>query len=310
MKNKSDDYGDIDLRKIFSFLFVNKILISLFTFFFLSLSVLYASLLHNTYKSESVIMPVTDNNSSLNSLGSLVSNFGGLANFTGMNLPNTAQSKTNEIIAVMSSYDFFEQLMLKNDFTIELMAGYGWDEENNKVMIDERIYDVDEEKWLVENYNQKLDKPTMQSTFKVFKQIFEVKYDSDSSFIIVSVEHFSPVFAKNLLDDIIFLTNKIFVDKVISEGEQSISYLTERYEETKLAEIRSTLSNLIQIQTQKVALANSSSESIFKIISSPIIPEEKAGPSRMIIIILGFLIGLFMGIIFSFVKGIVKSSNK
>ena len=73
-----------------------------------------------------------------------------------MNLPNTAQSKTNEIIAVMSSYDFFEQLMLKNDFTIELMAGYGWDEENNKVMIDERIYDVDEEKWLVENYNQKL----------------------------------------------------------------------------------------------------------------------------------------------------------
>ena len=71
-------------------------------------------------------MPVTDNNSSLNSLGSLVSNFGGLANFTGMNLPNTAQSKTNEIIAVMSSYDFFEQLMLKNDFTIELMAGYGW----------------------------------------------------------------------------------------------------------------------------------------------------------------------------------------
>lgn len=310
MKNKSDDYGDIDLRKIFSFLFVNKILISLFTFFFLSLSVLYASLLHNTYKSESVIMPVTDNNSSLNSLGSLVSNFGGLANFTGMNLPNTAQSKTNEIIAVMSSYDFFEQLMLKNDFTIELMAGYGWDEENNKVMIDERIYDVDEEKWLVENYNQELDKPTMQSTFKVFKEIFEVKYDSDSSFIIVSVEHFSPVFAKNLLDDIIFLTNKIFVDKVISEGEQSISYLTERYEETKLAEIRSTLSNLIQIQTQKVALANSSSESIFKIISSPIIPEEKAGPSRMIIIILGFLIGLFMGIIFSFVKGIVKSSNK
>lgn len=310
MNNKSDDYGDIDLRKFFSFLFVNKILISLFTFFFLSLSVLYASLLHNTYKSESVIMPVTDNNSSLNSLGSLVSNFGGLANFTGMNLPNTAQSKTNEIIAVMSSYDFFEQLMLKNDFTIELMAGYGWDEENNKVMIDERIYDEGEEKWLVENYNQELDKPTMQSTFKVFKEIFEVKYDSDSSFIIVSVEHFSPAFAKNLLDDIIFLTNKIFVDKVISEGEQSISYLTERYEETKLAEIRSTLSNLIQIQTQKVALANSSSESIFKIISSPIIPEEKAGPSRMIIIMLGFFIGLFMGIIFSFVKGIVKSINK
>jgi capsule polysaccharide export protein KpsE/RkpR len=227
-----------------------------------------------------------------------------------MNLPNTAQSKTNEIIAVMSSYDFFEQLMLKNDFTIELMAGYGWDEENNKVMIDERIYDEGEEKWLVENYNQELDKPTMQSTFKVFKEIFEVKYDSDSSFIIVSVEHFSPAFAKNLLDDIIFLTNKIFVDKVISEGEQSISYLTERYEETKLAEIRSTLSNLIQIQTQKVALANSSSESIFKIISSPIIPEEKAGPSRMIIIMLGFFIGLFMGIIFSFVKGIVKSINK
>ncbi len=310
MNKDPDDYGDIDLRKIFSFLNINKFFIISTAILFFSSSIIYSSFIHNTYKSESSIMPVTDNNNSLNSLGSLVGNFGGLTNLAGINLTNSTQSRTNEIIGIMKSYDFFEKLMNEKDSTIELMASYGWNRDKDEILIDDNIFDENNNQWLTKNYKGENEKPSRQKVFEAFKGVFKVEYDLETTFIKLSVEHYSPRFAKELLERIILLTDRIFVDKVIYEGEQSIAYLTERYEETNLAEIRSTLSDLIQIQTQKVALANSSSESIFKIINSPIIPEEKSGPSRLIISILGLLIGLLFGIFISYFRVFLKEINK
>ena len=59
----------------------------------------------------------------------------------------------------------------------------------------------------------------------------------------------------------------------IDNAKNSIDYLNEYYKSTNVQSLRQSISNLQESQMQKLMLASSNSDYIFKILDAPYIPE-------------------------------------
>ena len=51
----------------------------------------------------------------------------------------------------MQSRSFIGDFILENELSVNLMAAIGWNRSSEKLVIDDKIYDVKSNKWLIEN---------------------------------------------------------------------------------------------------------------------------------------------------------------
>ena len=72
-------------------------------------------------------------------------------------------------------------------------------------------------------------------------------------------------------------------------------------QETKVTEVKISINELIQNQLETLMLTNIKSDYFLTIIDKPFLPEKKTSPSRAVISIVGFL----LGILFSFIYLVV-----
>ena len=86
----------------------------------------------------------------------------------------------------------------------------------------------------------------------------------------------------------------------------SIEFLSNQIKGTSISEIKQALSRLVQIETQKLMLIESNEEYVFKVLDPPIVKEKKSSPNRAIIYMVGFLIGLFIGMIYALLNHFFK----
>ena len=84
---------EIDLRELFSVLWVGKKLIVVITAVFAVVSVVYALSLPNEYKASAVVSPAGSGGSSL---GSMAGQLGGLASLAGINIGSGESNETQE----------------------------------------------------------------------------------------------------------------------------------------------------------------------------------------------------------------------
>ena len=91
--------------------------------------------------------------------------------------------------------------------------------------------------------------------------------------------------AKQILDFIVVDLNEYVRERELLDAKKSIEYLTIQISKTSLPEVRRALSNLIEQQTQKAMVGETTDEYALKIIQSPIQPEDPSYPSRRTICI-------------------------
>ena len=189
------------------------------------------------------------------------------------------------------------------------MASKDWDRVNNQLVYDEDIYDSKLNKWVREPSPPKGSEPSLQEAHLKFSSIFAVIPDKKTGIINLSIEHHSPYIAKQWLDLIIFEINNLSRLDDMKQAEKSIDYLKDEIKVTNLNEIKEGISELIQSQVEKIMLAKVTPEYLFKIIDPPYVAEIKQGPSRALICILGFLLGLMLGLL-SVIIRYFTSTNK
>tara|TARA_B100000945_G_C20230366_1_gene524984 strand:- start:76 stop:777 length:702 start_codon:yes stop_codon:yes gene_type:complete len=217
----------------------------------------------------------------------------------GISIPSQGGSdKVAMGIEVIKSLNFFEKLVEKYDLFFELQAPEGWNASDNTLLINPKIYDVKEKKWVSEDRFAKNGKPSIQKAHRDFIYNLSIDIDKKTQFVNISYQHFSPYVAKKVLDNILLEINEISRIEDITMSQESIKYLQKERSSTQLTEVKSGINDIIQNRIETIALAKASPEYLVKVLSDPYVPELKSLPDRKIIVILSCLLSFLFSSIF------------
>lgn len=277
---------EIDLRELFSAIWQGKWIVITTTFIFAVAAVFYALSLPNIYKSEVLLAPVSEE-SGLKIPGQL----GGLAALAGVNLGGKGADKTALTIEILKSREFIGRFIENRNLFVPVMAAEGWIRSENKLVIDPELYDERTMKWVRSVQEPFSEKPSVQETYEAFMALIRISEDSTTGMIRLSIEHYSPVLAKQWIDQLVEAINQEMRDRELAEAQKSIDYLTTQIHQTNIADVRTMLFSLIEEQTKTVMLANVRDEYAFKTIDTAVVPEKKAKPARALILILAVILG-------------------
>lgn len=305
-----NDSDEIDLRELWNAIWEGKWFVLSITFILSVSSLLYALSLPNIYKSTVILAPASS--SSSGQLSKLAGQFGGLASLAGINLDGGGVDNKSMIgLEVLKTWGFLEKFIEQHNIEKEIFAATDWNRLSNKLSFDEDIYDPTSNKWVREFDPRKGEaaEPSSWELYEEFSKMIKVTEDKDSGLFKLSVEHISPVLAKQWVDKLVIAINNHMRVKDEAEAKKSIAYLKKKAEETNLAQMQSVFYQLIEEQTKTLMLAEVSDEYVFKTISEAKVPEEKLSPSRALICILGFLLGVFVSVVILVVKAIFKTSE-
>jgi uncharacterized protein involved in exopolysaccharide biosynthesis len=298
---------EIDLKELFGVIWAGKLLIVGVTSIFAVLAVVYALLQPNIYRSEALLAPVQAGDSA----SSLASKFGGLASLAGVSLPAGSMDKTSLAMEYIQSRVFLKTFMQNHpDVLPALMAVDKWDASNNALVFDPEVYDAENGKWVREVNAPKKPVPSVQEAHLEFKQILSIAQDKQSSFVTLAIEHQSPTIAAQWVSWLVEDMNNALRDNDIAQAERSIAYLQSEINNTSISEMRSSLFELIQSQTQTIMLANASPQYIFKTVDPAVVPELKAKPKRALIVVLGTMLGGMLAVLIVLIRYFVNKDNE
>lgn len=285
------------MRELFGALWKGKWIIIATTFIFAIGSVLYALSLPNIYKADALLAPAESSNGG--GLSKMAGQLGGLAALAGVNLGAGESSQTDLAVQVMKSRQFVEAFINKHDLLVPLMAATDWDLTNNKLILDEELFNPNTGEWLREPNGLRGSTPTAQEAFEVFnKEVLSISQDKESGLYTVSVKYYSPYVAQQWVNWLIEDINKVMRERTIAETSQNLAYLNTQLQKTSVADMQSTFYKLIEEQTKSLMLAEVQEEFVFKVLDPAVVPELKNSPSRAIICIAGTLLGTLLSALF------------
>ncbi|MDH5300487.1 MAG: Wzz/FepE/Etk N-terminal domain-containing protein [Gammaproteobacteria bacterium] len=278
---------EINLLDYWRVLVEYKKLIVLLTVLATALALTVALLMTPVYRAEVMVMPADDKTGG--GLSALAGQFGGLASLAGIELGGGG-GQTAAAMATLNSRAFTEMFINEHKLMPVLFAQQ-WDAQNKH--------------WLVE-----ADAPTAWDAFKVFDGIRTISEDKKSGMITLSVEWTDPALAAAWANQLIERINAHQQAKAITEAKESIAYLRQELEQTGVVEMRQSIFNLIEAQTKQIMLANVREDYAFKVIDPAVVPEEKIKPKRALIVVLGFMVGLMLGVFTAFFVSFIKKQRQ
>ncbi len=235
------------------------------------LAALYYSYQTTTiYRSEVLCVPVADESSA--DLSAVAGGLGGLAALAGINL--SGSSNRDEVIAFLTSRRLTFSFLRSNAIVDKILAAYGEGEEND-----------DEDVQFAEAY-------------RIFdEEIRKVHVERDTGFVRVIIEwedrSESALWANRLIDQL----NRAMRERAISEATKSLEFLQHEYENTSIVSIRRSIADLIQTQINRIMLAKVREEYALKVLDPAVEPtyDDYIWPDRPLIVVIGFLMGGFVG---------------
>lgn len=300
--NQNDD--EIDLRELFAVLWVGRLKIISITIIFAFTSLIYALMVPNQYQATAQLAPSQSHSGDLSAaLGQL----GGLASLAGVSIGGAEITETQIAKEIMMSWSFIENFIAENDLAVAVYAAEGWDKKTNKLQIDRGIYDA--KTWLIEHDNGQQGPPSSWELYESFLDRVTVSEDKKSGLISVSIEYYSPQIAKKWLDLYISAINKHMQERQVEKVSRNIEYLEAQINKTDIAEMQEVFYTIIEEQIKSKMLAEASPDYAFTAVSPSMVPEEKSQPKRVIICILGTLLGGIISILLVMIMHYFREEN-
>jgi len=291
-EERNINYSDeVSISQIISIILKKKTFILVFTAIAAIGSVFYSLSLRNIYTSSAILATSQESES----ISSALASYSALVDMAGINLSSPVENRSYEALERIKSLDFFSYYFLPNINLQDIFAVDSWDQKSNTLKYNEKLFDSSKNNW-IRKVNFPLQKiPSNQEAYEHYKNILSINEDKKTGFVKLSISHPSPYIAKEWTDIIILQINESMKEIDKKESINSINFIEEQLETTKLAELRNALSKMLEKQIQVLMLTSASEGYVFKVISSPVAPERKSKPSRALICILG----TFFGFIFS-----------
>lgn len=294
---------EIDLRELFVTLWRGKWIIIAFTVVFATAGVLYALSKPNIYEANVLLAPTQDESGG----GGMRNQIGSLASLAGISL-GSGGGASPTIIAkkILQSRVFLRDFIHRHELSVPLMAAKGWDDVNERWVINRKIYDPNSEQWLTGEGGESLA-PTDWDMVKTLKNgHLSLSEDEGSGMITLRVKSFSPPAAKDWAEKLVLDINEYMREQDVAEAEARISYLEKKLSETNIAGMRQIFYQLIESETRTVMLASAQSEYVFKTIDPAVVPQDKSEPKRALISVVATMFGGALGVFVVFIRGLVS----
>lgn len=291
-ESTQNDFYEIDLKKIWEIVWLKKWIIALILMLASMISILIAVSLPDIYRADTLLAQSDDNEGGgLSSM--LGGGIGGLASLAGVRIGGNSD-KSVIALETMRSRKFLTEFIEKYDLLIPLLATKGWDSQSNELIVDADVYDVDNQVWVRKVRPPKAKVPTLLEAHETMLDLIEINEDSQTGLVKISIEYYSPNLAKTWLMYLVEETNLYLRQQDIQESKNNIAYLQKQLESTSVAQMKSIFSQLIEEQTKIMMLAEGREEYVFKIIDPPVVPEVRSKPNRIIICIIGAMLGIMI----------------
>jgi uncharacterized protein involved in exopolysaccharide biosynthesis len=196
--------------------------------------------------------------------GGLGGQLGGIASLVGMNI-GPAGEKTREYQGVLRSRKLIEDFVQRYDLMPEL-------------------------------YPPPKKAPTLWFAVRKFQGgILTIRDDKRSGLTMVDVTWTNPAIAARWANDFVALANETLRNRAMTESKASIAYLNHQLAQTGDVEMQRVMYNLIENETKTLMLANATPEYAFTVVDPGVPPELRTSPHRILMIMFGFVFGLFIG---------------
>ena len=263
----TEDDDAIDLAVVWPMIWRYKILIALACLVFGAAAVAVALTSTAVYRAEVIVTEVHDRG--LGGAGSLATQLGGLASLAGVNL-SAGGSGSQEAQAVLVSHRLVEEFIKRNGLLPVLLQG--------------------------------AKQPTLWFAVRRFQDsVVAVRSDQRKGTTIVAVEWTDPTTAARWANAFVALANELVRTRALSESTRNIAYINEQLAKTNEIELRKVMYSIIESETKTLMLANGRAEYAFEVVDPAVPPEIRARPQRTLIVLVGLLLGLFVGIVTTFI---------
>lgn len=278
------EMGIVDLVKV---LLRYKYLLLGTTFLCTVAAIAIALLSTPIYRAEIQVAPA-DDGAAGNSLTSLVSGAPGIA---GLNVfGNKGQGQVAEDIATLESPMFTIEFIEDNGLLPVLFADR-WDSEKLE--------------WAVEEPGQI---PSLQDGYSFFNNEVRQIAEDDSGIVTLAIEWRDPQLSADWANALIRKLNLRMRQKAIDEADRTIAYLQKELEKTNVVEIRQAIYSMMENQLNTRTVASVREEYAFRVISPALVPDSDkyVSPRRAFIVVLGGIVGVALGVFFSFLAFGIK----
>jgi uncharacterized protein involved in exopolysaccharide biosynthesis len=291
---------EIDLGELWRAVWAGKFTIIAISFIFAVASIFFALSKPNVYKASAILAPASSEASG--GLAGLAGQFGGLASMAGINLGGSGGDKTALALEILKSRSFIENYISKHELLVPLMAGEKWDMATDTLMLNNELYDQVNSKWIRDVAPPQKAEPSPWKAFKSFSGLLSVYQDDSTSMITIEITYFSPTIAQQWLTWLISDINDFMRDQDQKEAQDSIDYLTNQLENIQVTTMETVFYQLIEEQTKNMMLTKVKAEYVLKTIDPPQVPDEKAGPKRAIMVILGTMLGGILSVLIVLIR--------
>lgn len=281
--NNYNQGDEINLRELFGIIWRFRWLIIGSTLLAGILAGAISMSMPNIYRSRALLVPADESQGG--GLAALSGQFGAFASLAGVSLGKGEASKTIIAMEVLKSRAFVAGFVQRRRVAVPLMAGKKWDAENNQMVINAEVYNSATQQWIGNDAESEIAPPSDWDIYKRFISIVSVMQDNKTGLITLTVDSVSPTLAQQwgswLIEDVNAHVRQMDVD----EASKSIEYLRQQLEKTSIKEMQQIFFQLIEKQTQVIMLANVRDQYAFKVIDPPVVPQEKQGPRRALIVL-------------------------
>ena len=282
--------NEIDFKELIFAIWQGKLTIIITTIIAAIIGVVYALSLPDIYKSEVLLAPAEESKGG--GMAGLASQFGGLASIAGVNLGGKGADKATIALEVMKGKVFVAEFINTHNLKATLMATNDWNQASNKLIYDTDSYNPETKTWLREGKaSQQAEPSDLKVQGRFIKQNLSISTDKKTGLVTLSIKHYSPYVAKDIVDKLVVAINEKLKNDDIREANKSIKYLQDALNKSPIADMQKVFYQLIEQQEQTKMLASVRDQYVLKIINPAVVEENKIGPKRALICIVAVMLG-------------------
>jgi hypothetical protein len=306
--NQNNELNDeIDLKDLFINLWNGKIYIILVSIISVFLASFYLQSAERKYTVEYNLKPVGDTENS-----SRLSGLGGFASIAGIQLPTNSNNDFNIFVELITSIEVSE-IIFKNNKIIRHIFRSEWDETLNNYSRPPKskiqIFINDAKKLLTGNINVNYMPPNPRRLSIFINKNIQIGKDSETGFLKFTSETSKPELILSLIIEATKASDTIMRQRYIDFSIEPLAFYKDKLRTARSREHREALAELISKEEQKLMFASQGKHFIAEPYINPTISLHPTAPKPILVLVLSFVLGLFIGAVLVLMRKAIKKEN-